>query len=154
MNDQNGYDIEDLQVGMTASYAKTITEADIGMFAGVSGDINAIHLNEEYAVTTPFHGRIAHGILVSGLISATIANRLPGPGSIYMEQQLKFLAPVRPGETVKATVRVREVILDRCQVVLETTCHVKGILVIDGVATIKVGSAARRAAKLAKATSA
>ena len=152
MNDQNGYDIEDLQVGMTASYAKTITEADIGMFAGVSGDINAIHLNEEYAVTTPFHGRIAHGILVSGLISATIANRLPGPGSIYMEQQLKFLAPVRPGETVKATVRVREVILDRCRVVLETTCHVKGILVIDGVATIKVDSLARRAGKLANAT--
>lgn len=149
MNDQNGYDIEDLEVGMTASYAKTITEADIVMFAGVSGDINAIHLNEEYAITTPFHGRIAHGMLVSSLISATIANRLPGPGAVYMDQQLKFLSPVRPGQTVKATVRVREVIADRGRVVLETTCHVKDILVIDGVATIKVDSAVRRAARLA-----
>jgi 3-hydroxybutyryl-CoA dehydratase len=149
MNDQNGYDIEDLQVGMTATFAKTITEADIVFFAGVSGDINAVHLNEEYAATTPFKGRIAHGMLSASLISAVLANRLPGPGTIYLDQRLKFLAPVRPGDTVHAKVRVLEIDVDHCRVVLETTCSVKGAVVIDGEAQVKIGSAVRRAAKAA-----
>ena len=147
MNEQYGYDIEDLQIGMSASFAKTITEADIILFSGVSGDINAVHLNEEYAATTAFKGRIAHGMLSASLISAVLANRLPGPGTIYLDQRLKFLAPVRPGDTVHATVRVREIIADKGRVVLETTCSVKGTLVIDGEAQVKVGSSARRAAK-------
>ncbi len=149
MNDLNGYDIEDLSVGMMAIFSKTITEADIVLFAGVSGDTNAIHINEEYAATTPFKGRIAHGFLSASVISAAVANRLPGPGAIYMDQHLKFLAPVRPGDTVHATVTVREVIADRGRVVLHTTCNVKGVIVIDGEALVKVDSSARRAAKAA-----
>jgi len=147
MNDQNGYDIEDLQIGMTASFAKTITEADIAMFSGVSGDINAVHLNEEYAATTPFKGRIAHGMLSASLISAVLANRLPGPGTIYLDQRLKFLAPVRPGDTVQALVRVTEIVADKGRVVLETICSVKGVAVIEGEAQVKIGSSARRAAQ-------
>ncbi len=151
MNDLNGYDIEDLAVGMSATFSKTITEADIVLFAGVSGDTNAIHVNEEYAATTPFRGRIAHGFLSASVISAAVANRLPGPGAIYMDQRLKFLAPVRPGDTVHATVRVRELTPERGRVVLETTCSVRGTVVIDGEALVKVGSSARRAASLAQA---
>ena len=147
MNDQNGYDIEDIQVGMTATFAKTITEADIVFFAGVSGDINAVHLNEEYAATTPFKGRIAHGMLSASLISAVLANRMPGPGTIYLDQSLKFLAPVRAGETVHAKVRVLEIDVNRCRVVLETTCSVKGAVVIEGEAKVTIDSAARRAAR-------
>lgn len=149
MNDLNGYDIEDLNVGMSAIFSKTITEADIVLFAGVSGDTNAIHINEEYAATTTFKGRIAHGMLSASVISAAVANRLPGPGAIYLNQQLNFLAPVRPGDTVHATVKVRELNRDRGRVVLETTCSVKGVMVIDGEALVKVDSSARRAAKSA-----
>ena len=149
MNDLNGYDIEDLSVGMSATFSKTITEADIVLFAGVSGDTNAIHVNEEYAATTAFKGRIAHGFLSASVISAAVANRLPGPGAVYMDQRLKFLAPVRPGDTVHATVTVREVIADRGRVVLHTTCSVKGAVVIDGEALVKVDSSVRRAAKAA-----
>ena len=148
MNDQNGYDIEDLRVGMSATFSKTITEADIVMFAGVSGDINAIHIYEEFAATTAFKGRIAHGMLSASVISAAVANRLPGPGTVYLNQQLNFLAPVRPGDTVHATVTVREV-GERGRAVLDTICTVKGIKVIDGEATVKVDSSARRAAKTA-----
>jgi 3-hydroxybutyryl-CoA dehydratase len=149
MNDLNGYDIEDLRVGMSATFSKTITEADIVLFAGVSGDTNAIHINEEYAATTAFKGRIAHGMLSASVISAAVANRLPGPGAIYLNQQLNFLAPVRPGDTVHATVKVREVVAERGRVVLETTCSVKGVMVIDGEALVKVDSSARRATKAA-----
>ncbi len=149
MNDLNGYDIEDLHVGMSATFSKTITEADIVLFAGVSGDTNAIHINEEYAATTAFKGRIAHGMLSASVISAAVANRLPGPGAIYLNQQLNFLAPVRPGDTVHATVEVREVVAERGRVVLETTCSVKGVMVIDGEALVKVDSSVRRAAKAA-----
>jgi len=147
MNDLNGYDIEDLHVGMSATFSKTITEADIVLFAGVSGDINAIHINEEYAATTAFKGRIAHGMLSASVISAAVATRLPGPGAIYMDQRLKFLAPVRPGDTVHATVRVRELIPEKGRVVLETTCRVKNTLVIDGEALVKVDSSVRRATR-------
>lgn len=149
MNDLNGYDIEDLSVGMSATFSKTITEADIVLFAGVSGDTNAIHINEEYAATTAFKGRIAHGMLSASVISAAVANRLPGPGAIYLDQHLKFLAPVRPGDTVHATVKVRELNPERGRVVLETTCSVKGVMVIDGEALVKVDSSARRAVKAA-----
>ncbi len=149
MNHLNGYDIEDMNVGMSATFSKTITEADIVLFAGVSGDTNAIHINEEYAATTAFKGRIAHGMLSASVISAAVANRLPGPGAIYLNQQLNFLAPVRPGDTVHATVKVRELHRDRGRVVLETTCSVRGVMVIDGEALVKVDSAVRRANKAA-----
>ena len=147
MNELNGYDIEDLSPGMSATFGKTITEADIGLFAGISGDINALHLNEEYAATTTFGGRIAHGILVTGLISATIANNLPGPGVIYLEQSVRFLAPVRPGDTVNATVTIKEVIAERGHVILETVCRVGGAEVVVGEARVKVGSFKKREEK-------
>lgn len=142
MNAQNGYDIEDLQPGMSASLAKTITEADIILFAGVSTDTNAVHLNEEFAKTTPFGGRIAHGMLSAGLISAVLGNRLPGPGTIYMAQNLKFKAPVRAGDTVTATVTIKEVILEKKRAVIETVCTVNGKVVIDGEATVMCTSRA------------
>lgn len=145
MNEQNGYDIEDLQVGMTATFAKTITEADIVLFAGVSGDNNAIHTNEEFASSTPFGGRIAHGFLTASVISAAIANRLPGPGTVYLGQQMRFLAPVRPGDTVSAVVTVKSINLEKARVVLETVCRVAGKVVIDGEATVMTTSSVRRA---------
>ncbi len=140
MNVLGGYDIEDFTVGMSATFSKTITEADIVLFAGVSGDNNALHINEEYAQGTPFGGRIAHGMLTASVISAAVANKLPGPGAIYMSQSLIFRAPVRPGDTVHATVTVKEIFSDRNRVVLQTTCTVKGHAVIDGEALVKVGS--------------
>jgi 3-hydroxybutyryl-CoA dehydratase len=140
MNPLNGYDVEDLSVGMTATFAKTITEADIVLFAGASGDNNAMHINEEFAAGTPFKGRIAHGMLSASVISAAIANKLPGPGTIYLKQTLEFRAPVRAGDTVHATVTVRELILDKNRVSLETVCRVKDTVVITGQALVKVGS--------------
>lgn len=145
MNEQLGYDIEDLRVGMSASYAKTITEADIVLFAGVSGDNNAVHTNEEFAASTPFGGRIAHGFLTASVISAAVANRLPGPGTVYLSQQMRFLAPVRPGDTVKATVTVKSVNVEKARAVLETVCHVRDVAVIDGEAMVMTTSSVRRA---------
>jgi 3-hydroxybutyryl-CoA dehydratase len=136
MNSLQGYDIEDLKPGMSASFAKTVTEADIVMFAGVSGDVNAVHLNEEGAKTTMFGGRIAHGMLSAGFISAALANKLPGPGTVYLGQTLKFKAPVRPGDTVTATVTVKEVVVEKKRAVLETVCTVGGKPVIEGEATV------------------
>lgn len=146
MNDLNGYDIEDLAVGMTATFSKTLTEADIILFAGASGDINAMHINDEFARTTAFGGRIAHGFLTASVISAAVANRLPGPGAVYISQQMNFRAPVRPGDTVHARVTVREVQRERARVVLETVCKVGDTVVIDGEAVVKTTSQARRAA--------
>ncbi|CAG0993447.1 3-hydroxybutyryl-CoA dehydratase [Rhodocyclaceae bacterium] len=136
MNKVGGYDIEDLKPGMTASFAKTVTEADILMYAGVSCDINAVHLNEEYAKTTMFGGRIAHGMLTAGFISAVLANKLPGPGTIYLGQTLKFKAPVRIGDTVTATVTVREVVAEKKRVVLDAVCSVGGKAVLEGESTV------------------
>lgn len=144
MNAINGYDIEDLTVGMSASFTKTLTDADITMFVGVSGDNNAVHIDDEFAATTPFKGRIAHGILTASFISAAIANRLPGPGVIYLGQNLKFKAPVRPGDTVKATVTVKEIDLARGRVSLATVCTVKDTVVIEGDALVKPTSRAKR----------
>ena len=145
MNDLNGYDAEDLKPGMSATFSKTITEADIVLFAAVSGDNNAVHVNEEFAATTQFGGRIAHGILTASVISAAIANRLPGPGTIYLGQQLRFKAPVRPGDTVHARVTVVSVDLAKARVVLSTICEVRGTVVIEGEATVMTTSRARRA---------
>jgi 3-hydroxybutyryl-CoA dehydratase len=147
MNAENGHDIEDLRVGMSASYAKTITEADIVLFAGVSGDNNAVHTNEEFARTTQFGGRIAHGFLTASVISAAVANRLPGPGTIYLGQQLRFKAPVRPGDTVHATVTVKSIDLARARAELETVCRVDGKVVIEGEALVMTTSSARRQAQ-------
>lgn len=146
MNPQNGYDIEDIAIGMSAEVAKTITEADIVLFAGVSSDVNAVHLNDEYARTTQFGGRIAHGMLTASLLSSVLGNRLPGPGVIYLSQSLRFRAPVRPGDTVHARVVVKEVIVDKCRVVLDTVCTVGDKVVIDGEAMVMATSRKKREA--------
>lgn len=129
---------EDLQVGQTASIAKTITEADILMFTAVSLDSNPVHLNEEAAKQTQFGGRIAHGMLSAGLISAVLGTRLPGPGTIYMGQTLRFRAPVRIGDTVTATVEVATLDPAKKRATLKTTCTVGGKPVIEGEATVMV----------------
>ena len=140
MNALGGYDFEDLSVGMTATFGKTITEADIVLFAAASGDNNAMHINEEYAQTTPFMGRIAHGMLSASVISAAIAGRLPGPGTVYLGQNLQFRAPVRPGDTVEATITVAELNEARRRITLKTECRVAGKTVITGEALVMTTS--------------
>lgn len=135
---QHGFYIEDLQPGMSAVWGKTITEADILMFAGVSGDTNPVHLNQEFAADTMFHGRIAHGMLTASLISTVIGTKLPGPGCVYLTQTLRFLAPVRAGDTVNAHVTVREVNLEKRRVTLDTACRVGGKDVLVGEALVMV----------------
>ena len=144
MNEENGYDIEDLKVGMTARFSKTITEADIVLFAGASGDNTAMHINEEFAQKTAFKGRIAHGMLTASVISAAIAGRLPGPGTVYLSQNLRFKAPVRPGETVHATVTVKELFPEKRRVSMTTVCTVGDTVVIDGEALVMATSRAGR----------
>ena len=144
MNELNGYDVEDLHLGMRATFSKTITETDIVLFAAASGDHNAMHVNEEYAASTRFGGRIAHGFLTASVISAAVAGRLPGPGTIYLSQQLNFRAPVRIGQTVHATVSVSAIDRERRRVTLETVCRVGETIVIDGEALVMPTSAAKR----------
>lgn len=135
MSDLHGYYLEDLSVGMSASYAKTITEADVVLFAGITGDDNPVHLNEEFAASTPFKQRIVHGMFSAGLISTVLGTRLPGPGAIYVDQQIRFKAPVLIGDTVTATATITEIDERRRRVKLETVCTVKGKVVAEGEAT-------------------
>ncbi|MBK7022425.1 MAG: MaoC family dehydratase [Sulfuritalea sp.] len=144
MNPRNGYDIEDMAIGMSAETTKTITDADIVLFAGVSTDFNAVHMDEEYARTTPFGGRIAHGMLSASLLSAVLGNQLPGPGVVYLSQSLRFRAPVRIGDTVHARVTVKEVVTEKCRVVLDTVCTVLDKVVIDGEAMVMTTSRRKR----------
>jgi len=143
MNEIGGYEFEELRVGMSATYAKTITEADIVLFAAVSGDNNAIHTNEEFAAATIFKGRIAHGMLSASVISAAIANKLPGPGAIYMSQNLRFRAPVRAGDTVRATVTIKELNPEKRRVLLDTCCRVSDKVVIEGDALLSLSASSR-----------
>lgn len=139
----HGYFIEDLSVGMTASYAKTITEADIVIFAGISGDNNPLHLNEEFAQQSMFKGRIAHGMLTAVFISTVLGTKLPGPGCIYLNQEVKFLAPVRPGETVLTEVTISDIDLEKCRAVANSVCSVAGKPVVEGISTLLVPSRER-----------
>ncbi len=134
----NGYEFEDLRVGMTGEFGKTITEADIIGFAGISGDFNPVHVNEDYARKTAFKGRIAHGMLSAAFISAVLGTRLPGPGCIYVAQSLRFKAPVHVGDTVIARVELTELIPEKHRAVFKTTCHVGDTLIVDGEATLMV----------------
>jgi 3-hydroxybutyryl-CoA dehydratase len=132
----SNYTIDDLEIGMSATMAKTVTDADIVMFAGVTGDFNPAHIDAEYAEASMFKERIAHGMLSAGFISATLAMQLPGPGSIYLGQELKFKAPVLIGDTVRTTVTITSINEKRKTVVLETICSVAGKPVIVGKATM------------------
>jgi 3-hydroxybutyryl-CoA dehydratase len=142
MDELHKFYLEDLTLGQSAVFARTVTEADIVLFAGVSGDTNPIHLNEEYARETMFKGRIAHGILSAGLISAVLGTILPGPGCIYVAQNLRFKAPVRIGDTVHARVEVTEIIPEKKRAIFLTTCTVRGTVVIEGEATLMIPSRA------------
>jgi 3-hydroxybutyryl-CoA dehydratase len=129
---------EDLQVGQTASLGKTITEADILMYAAVSLDTNPVHINAEAARHSIFKERIAHGMLSAGLISAVLGTRLPGPGTLYLRQSLRFSAPVKIGDTVTATAEVTELHPERKRATLKTTCRVGDVTVIEGEAFVQV----------------
>ena len=131
--------LADLKVGSTESYARTITDADIVLFAGVSGDDNPVHLNDEFAQATMFKGRIAHGMLGASYISTVIGTRLPGPGTIYMGQTLKFRAPVRVGDTVTARVTVTAIDEAKRRLTLETLCLVGDKVVIEGLDNLRPG---------------
>ena len=128
--------IEDIEIGMTRSLQKVVTDRDISLFAEVSTDHNPVHLVESYAQDTIFQGRIAHGMLTASLISAVIGEQLPGHGAVYLGQSLKFLAPVRPGDTVRAEVRVLAVDPAKRRVTLETLCSVGDTLVLKGEALV------------------
>jgi 3-hydroxybutyryl-CoA dehydratase len=138
MEELHGYYIEDLREGMTAVYAKTVTDADVVLFAGISGDMNPVHLNHEFARETIFKGRIAHGMLTASFISTVLGSKLPGPGCIYISQNLRFRAPVRAGDTVHARVTVRRVDAARGRVNVDTICKVGETVVVEGDATLKV----------------
>jgi 3-hydroxybutyryl-CoA dehydratase len=128
--------IENLEVGMMRSLRKVVTDKDIEMFAEVSTDRNPVHLDDAYAQDTIFEGRIAHGMLTAGLISAVIGEQLPGHGTVYLAQSLRFLAPVRPGDTVTAEVEVTEIDYKKRKVTLDTRCLVGGKKVLTGEAVV------------------
>ena len=132
-----GKTIDELKVGDTAKFAKTIAESDVYLFAGVTGDLNPAHVNEDYAKDTYFKTRIAHGMLSASFISTVIGTMLPGPGTIYMRQEVSFLAPVRIGDTVTATVEVAEIIAEKKKVRLKTYCiNQENKTVVDGEAIV------------------
>lgn len=130
--------IEDLSIGQSAETSNTITQQDIEMFADLSGDHNPVHLNAAYAAGTQFKGIIAHGMLSASFISGVLGTSLPGTGAIIMGMTLKFLAPVRPGDTVRSVVTVREIIAEKRRVICQTACYVGTAQVIDGEAMLQV----------------
>lgn len=133
---------EDLAVGRIERMSKTVSSSDIVGFAELTGDRNPIHLSQHFAARTPFGGRIAHGLYTASLISAVLGTRLPGPGAVYISQTLNFRAPVRIDDTVEVEVRVVELIPERFRARLSCICTVKGEVVLDGEAWVKVPSAA------------
>jgi len=128
--------IEDMKIGLVRHLEKRITDRDIELFAEVSEDRNPVHLNDAYAEASMFKGRIAHGMLTAALISAVIGERLPGHGTVYLRQSMAFLAPVRPGDTVRAEVEVKAVDLRRGRVTLDTRCMVGPVRVLHGEALV------------------
>jgi 3-hydroxybutyryl-CoA dehydratase len=132
-----GKTVDQIKVGEIAEFAKTVTETDVYLYAGITGDFNPAHVNEAYAKNTFFKTRIAHGMLTAGFISAILANQLPGPGTIYLKQELNFLAPVHMGDTITGRVEVLELIAERNRVRLKTSCtNQAGVIVLDGEALV------------------
>ena len=130
--------LDEIKVGMAVSYSQTVTDADIKAFAGISGDINPVHMDQEYASESQFGNRIAHGLMSASYFSALFGTKLPGPGCVYVEQNLKFLRPVFIGDTVTASVYVTEVDKNKRRVFFKTVCEVSGKKVIMGKAEIYV----------------
>ena len=132
-----GKTIHEIKVGDTAEFTKTITEADVVLFAGITGDFNPAHVNQVWAASTRFQGRIAHGMLSAGMVSAVLGMYLPGPGTIYLSQELRFLAPVHIGDTITARVEVQELVREKNRVRLQTICqNQNGTVVVDGTAIV------------------
>ena len=132
-----GKTIEEINIGDVAEFSKTVTETDIILYAGITGDFNPVHIDKEYAEKTMFKSRIAHGMLSAGFISTLLGMHLPGPGTIYMKQELNFLAPVRIGDTLTARAEVKEIVESKKRVVIRTTCtNQNGTLVLDGEAVV------------------
>lgn len=132
-----GKTIDELKVGDRAEFSKTVSESDVYLYAGVTGDFNPAHINEPYAEKTFFKTRIAHGMLAAGFISAILGTRLPGPGTVYIEQTLNFKAPVHIGDTITASVEVSEIATDKNRIRLKTACeNQNGVIVLDGVAMV------------------
>ena len=136
----SSYFFEDLELGMEASHEKTVSEDDIASFAEVSGDYNPVHMDEDYATGTFFKSRIAHGMLTASFISTVLGTRLPGPGCIYLSQNLRFLAPVRIGDTVKALARVASLDMTKRRAQFACHCEVNGKIVVEGEAMVFVPS--------------
>lgn len=129
---------EDIEIGDTASFSKTIGEIDIYQFAGITGDFNPMHMDQEYAKTTLFKERIAHGMLTASFISTVLGMKLPGPNTIYLEQTVRFVAPVKIGDTIKVQVKVIEKIDEKRQIRLETVIvNQEGKKVVTGEALVK-----------------
>ncbi len=132
-----GKDINEINIGESARFTKTVSEADVYLFAGITGDVNPAHLNEEYAKNTFFKKRIAHGMLTGSLISTVIGTLLPGPGTIYLKQELNFLAPVFFGDTITAEVSVADKDTSTNRLRLKTSCtNQAGVLVVTGLAVV------------------
>lgn len=137
--------IEELSIGQSAETTKTITQRDIELFAEVSGDHNPVHLDAEFAANTAFKGIIAHGMLSASFISAILGTTMPGKGTIYMGQNLKFLAPVRPGDVVRTVCTVKEIVAEKRRVICTTNCYVGETLVVEGEATLLVPTERKKA---------
>lgn len=138
MSNPKSYTFEDLELGLEASYARAVTDADIVAFAEVTGDRNPVHLDATYAANTPFKTPISHGMLTAGYISAVFGMQLPGPGAIYVSQTLNFRAPVRHGDQVTASVRIVDLIPAKRRARFECICRVGDKVVLEGEAILMV----------------
>lgn len=133
-----GLTLDELEVGQSAELERTVTEAHINLFAEASGDFNPLHVDEAFARTTMFRGRIAHGLLPASYVSAVVGTMLPGPGALYLAQTLTFSKPTRIGDVCTARVTVREIDRSTARVTLHTACYVGGEVVLEGEATVRV----------------
>lgn len=133
----NSYSINELKIGQAAEMTRSVSEGDIYIFAGVTGDFNPVHIDKAFAEKSIFGGRIAHGMLSAGFISAVLGTELPGVGCIYLSQQIKFRAPVEIGDTIRAVVTVTDINLEKNRVTLKTECiNQDGVIAVDGQAVI------------------
>lgn len=132
-----GKTMAEIQIGDAAEFSKTVSETDIYLYAGITGDLNPAHVNAAYAEKTFFKARIAHGMLTAGFISTILGTLLPGPGTIYLKQELRFLAPVKIGDTITARAEVTAKVEEKNKITLKTTCsNQDGTMVLDGEAVV------------------
>jgi acyl dehydratase len=139
-----GLTLDELEVGQSAELVRTVTEEHINLFAEASGDFNPLHVDEDFARTTMFRGRIAHGLLPASYVSAVVGTMLPGPGALYLAQNLTFSRPTRIGDSCTARVTVREIDRASARVILHTACYVDDEVVLEGEATVRVPRRAKK----------